>query len=102
MKPHKDMTGQKFNNLTLIKYSGRDGQNKHWYLCRCVCGKTVKRESHHLRCGEAYSCGCIKRPRGEFRELRRNRRVLVPFSHVAESVIDKFLTKYPPPGMGAA
>jgi len=52
----KDVTGQTFGFLTVIKLE-KGGKTSHW-LCRCVCGseKVVPRE--RLIGGKTKSCGC--------------------------------------------
>ena len=52
----KDITGQTFGFLTVIKLE-KGGNTSHW-LCRCVCGteKVVTRE--RLVGGRTKSCGC--------------------------------------------
>lgn len=52
MGKFQDLTGQKFNRLTAIKYLG-----KSYWLCKCDCGKLKKIRSDHL-CGGIISCGC--------------------------------------------
>lgn len=65
----KDLTGQKFSELIVIKRSesikiktetSKETQYRTMYLCRCICGKEkdIKRES--LINGWVKSCGCIK------------------------------------------
>lgn len=58
----KDLTGQKFGRLTVLK---RDKQNKGKSLaaqweCRCDCGNIVIRRSTDLLKGYSKSCGCIR------------------------------------------
>lgn len=48
----KDITGQKFNQLTAIKYLGYQ-----WWLCRCSCGKFINARGYNLRVGFTKSCG---------------------------------------------
>ena len=57
----KDLTGQKFGKLTVIK---RAENNKHGlprWECRCDCGNTTLVSGQHLREGRAKSCGCLKK-----------------------------------------
>lgn len=51
-----DLTGQKFERLTVIKYIG----NSKW-LCQCNCGKFTTPIGYNLRKGLAKSCGCLAR-----------------------------------------
>ena len=51
-----DITNQKFNRLTAIKYAG-----KGKWLCRCDCGNEITVNTAHLRSGHTKSCGCLQR-----------------------------------------
>lgn len=55
----KDLTGQKFNKLTVLAFSHFDKKKNSYWLCRCDCGneKIVRRS--HLLTGNVQSCGCI-------------------------------------------
>lgn len=55
-----DLTGQIFNRLTVIKRAGTNKKtgNALW-LCKCVCGNSVKVDSYALRHGRTKSCGCL-------------------------------------------
>jgi len=51
------MIGETFNYLTIIdiiKYN-----NKKYFICKCVCGKTAKVRCDHLKSGNIKSCGCF-------------------------------------------
>lgn len=58
-----DLTGQKFGELTVIKYLGRFEANTGYHvtkwLCLCSCGSYVIVTSRELRSGDTKSCGCI-------------------------------------------
>lgn len=51
-----DITGQKFNKLTALKYNS---QTRKW-ICQCECGNKVEVESWNLRKGHTKSCGCLR------------------------------------------
>lgn len=55
----QDLTGQKFNKLTVIKFSHFDKKKNSYWLCKCSCGneKIVRRS--HLLSGGVQSCGCV-------------------------------------------
>lgn len=58
----KDMTGRTIHRLTILSRApNRNGQA--WWLCRCVCGKTLEVFGRSLRDGDAKSCGCLSRDR---------------------------------------
>lgn len=56
-----DLTGQKFNKLTVLKFDHRDANYKSYWLCQCDCGNTCVVEGNHLKIGHTKSCGCQKR-----------------------------------------
>ena len=72
MSAKKDLTGQRFGRLLVIREAGRKNGKVAW-LCRCLgkngddCGKEVVVREDHLRNGDTQSCGCLKRERA--REL---------------------------------
>lgn len=60
----EDLTGKKFNNLTVIKFAGYDHcGNRHWrkWLCRCDCGIEKEIREYNLKKKDSVqSCGCMK------------------------------------------
>jgi hypothetical protein len=61
-----DLTGQKFNRLTVLKRdtskpSGH--QKKVYWICQCDCGNIVSVASYHLKKGSVKSCGCYRNDR---------------------------------------
>ncbi len=50
----KDLTGQKFNRLTAIKYLG----GRKW-RCKCDCGRIIDVFTNNLTRGNTKSCGCL-------------------------------------------
>ena len=61
---YEDLTGKKFNRLTVIKRVDDDfasnGHRIFKYLCRCDCGNEIITTASHLRAGHTKSCGCIR------------------------------------------
>lgn len=55
-----DLTGMKFNRLTVIKEHGRNYKDSVVWECLCECGKTTFATSSDLRNGHKKSCGCLK------------------------------------------
>ena len=55
----KDLVGQTFGELTVIKKSGHKGKNITWE-CKCNCGNLCIVSGGHLRSGHTKSCGCIR------------------------------------------
>ncbi|WP_304068190.1 AP2 domain-containing protein [Megamonas hypermegale] len=62
-----DLTGQKFNNLTVIQELG-DGR----ILCRCDCGNIKEYDKYKVKTGHTKSCGCKRIPEensGRFKRI---------------------------------
>lgn len=51
-----DLTGQKFNKLTCIRWERKN--NAIYWLCKCDCGKETWVKSSNLKSGAVKSCGC--------------------------------------------
>lgn len=61
MGKFKNLEGQKFNKLTVIKLLGKNEKGKYNYLTRCECGKEKEVIGHYLTNNETKSCGhCAK------------------------------------------
>ena len=53
----KDLTGMKFNKLTVIGIASR---NPLYWECKCDCGNTTKVRTANLKRGMVKSCGCLQ------------------------------------------
>lgn len=63
-----DLTGKKFNMLTVIKELGN---NK--VLCKCDCGSEKVINKDNVKSGKVLSCGCLLRQKGRRRlDLQKN------------------------------
>lgn len=63
-----DLTGKKFNMLTVIKELG---SNK--VLCKCDCGSEKVINKDNVKSGKVLSCGCLLRQKGRQRlDLQKN------------------------------
>lgn len=62
MPAARDLTGQTFGRWTVLRSSGRDGNRKDLWECRCSCAaQTVKVvRGQELRRGSSLSCGCLR------------------------------------------
>ena len=66
MRAKKDLTGQPFGRLIVIREYGRDKKGAVLWLCRCLgkngddCGKEVVVRGDHLKDGRTASCGCLR------------------------------------------
>jgi len=56
----KDMTGQKFGRLTVLRKNGKDKKGYYLWLCLCDCGKEVTVSGGRLRSKHTRSCGCLQ------------------------------------------
>lgn len=69
MKNIKDITGQKYGMLTVIKQAPRKDKKIKW-ICKCECGNETIVSSGDLKNGHTKSCGCLKLKHG-----KRNTRI---------------------------
>lgn len=56
----KNIIGQKFNNLTVIKRHSENKNKRAQWVCQCDCGNIHIVSGKDLRNGHIKSCGCIK------------------------------------------
>ena len=68
----KDISGQKFGKLTVIKRIGKyqsetSKSNDIIYLCKCDCGKDVSILRSNLINHTTQSCGCLGQSKGEYK-----------------------------------
>jgi len=61
MNKKYDLTGKKFERLTVLKRveNSKSGQTR--WLCKCECGNETIVWGNHLRSGHTRSCGCINK-----------------------------------------
>lgn len=55
-----DITGKKFNRLTVVEISHRHNSEIYW-KCKCDCGTFTTVSSKGIRYGKTKSCGCFHR-----------------------------------------
>ncbi len=53
----KDLTGQRFGNLVVLEFAGKQGNFAMW-KCRCDCGNEHIARGSNLLSGQIKSCGC--------------------------------------------
>lgn len=63
MPMYDDISGQKFNMLTAIKYVGVISGGAALYKCKCDCGTVKNVRAKDLKGGHAISCGCYRKAR---------------------------------------
>lgn len=59
MNQLKDLTGQKFGRLTVLKYAG-SARNRSTWECKCECGNLIIVNQMELVRGDTLSCGCLR------------------------------------------
>ena len=62
MSKFKDITGQKFGRLTVIKFLRIENHKAIW-LCKCECGNLIEVMTYLLTSGNTKSCGCLRKER---------------------------------------
>jgi len=55
-----DLSGQKFNEITITKYLGKNKYQCHRYQALCSCGKELIVEGNDVKSGRTKSCGHLK------------------------------------------
>ena len=55
-----DITGMKFNRLTVIRMAGSGHHGEKVWECICDCGNTTYATGSQLRGGRVKSCGCLQ------------------------------------------
>ncbi|SRR5712692_7924723 len=60
MGAFRDLTGQIFGRLTVLRCVGRDKHRNALWLCRCECGKEVEVVRASLVRELTQSCGCLR------------------------------------------
>lgn len=56
-----DLTGEKFNYLTVLSFTGFTKHRHTLWLCVCDCGKIKIVTGNNLRSGCTQSCGCMRK-----------------------------------------
>ena len=56
----RDLTGERFGSLVVIKLSHMNTKGSAMWECRCDCGKLYLANSYLLLKGKVKSCGCLK------------------------------------------
>lgn len=57
----KDLTGQRFGRLEVLRFYGTDEGGQARWECRCDCGNVRDFAATHLKRGSTKSCGCYQR-----------------------------------------
>ena len=85
----KDLTGQTFGRLVVLKRSASNRTNRIDWICECSCGTTVLRTQFDLTNSREPSCGCYKLERAS--ELgKAKRRPIDPGSRFGRLTVIAF------------
>lgn len=57
----QDLTGLKFNRLTVLYFSHKDKFLHPIWVCKCDCGNIISVLLSNLKSGKTKSCGCLRR-----------------------------------------
>lgn len=62
----QDLTGKKFNKLTVLREDAEHNKDKDYkkWICKCDCGCEKSVGAAHLKNGQIKSCGCLQRRKG--------------------------------------
>lgn len=58
---YKNLTGLKFNKLTVIKLKSKNKNGSYIWECKCDCGNTIYVTTSQLKSGQTKSCGCLRK-----------------------------------------
>lgn len=61
MAVFKDLTGKKFNRLTVLGLGKRNSSGQIQWKCKCNCGNIVFATTTYLKTGHTKSCGCLNK-----------------------------------------
>ena len=57
----KDLIGQRFSKLQVIKRVENKNSRMAYWLCKCDCGNETIVRGGHLTTGKIKSCGCLQK-----------------------------------------
>lgn len=61
MGKFEDLTGKKFNRLTVLCLGERNSCNQLQWKCKCECGNIILATTTYLKTGHTKSCGCYNK-----------------------------------------
>lgn len=67
-----DLTGKKFNRLTVLCLGERNSNNQIQWKCKCDCGNIVLATTTYLKTGHTKSCGCLAREKASNNLKKQN------------------------------
>ncbi|MBP1971581.1 hypothetical protein J2Z83_003732 [Virgibacillus natechei] len=85
MSRTKDLTGMKFNRLTVVNFSHSNKFKKKVWDCVCDCGNHAQAVSSQLTNGYTKSCGCLQKEKA-----RKSIRNIIPKENFIDLAGEKF------------
>lgn len=67
MGKFEDLTGKKFNRLTVLELAERNSSGQIQWKCRCNCGNIIFATTTYLKSGHTKSCGCLNKEKASKR-----------------------------------
>ena len=71
MPVFEDLTGQRFERLSVIKRVADSKWKDVMYFCKCECGGDIVTRGSNLRNGSSQSCGCLNKE-NQLLQAKRN------------------------------
>lgn len=59
----EDLTGQRFNQWTVLKFSHKNSSRNSYWICQCDCGKIRPVMGSSLKNNRTSNCGCVNASR---------------------------------------
>lgn len=88
-----DLTGKKFNKLTVLERVDNKTGNRYKWKCLCDCGNTTFVYPKNLKSGHTKSCGCLQKESTseplEMAKIKYKEKYLVEGTNVAKINQDK-------------
>ena len=79
MAVFKDLTGKKFNRLTVLGLGKRNSSGQIQWKCKCNCGNIVFATTTYLKTGHTKSYGCLNKENASLVFLKKYIGELTPF-----------------------
>ena len=77
----EDITGQKFNKLTAVRFSQLNKHQQSVWLFKCDCGGKIITNVNSVKKGVPASCGCLRKE-----TIKKNKEIL----RIAKKVSDEW------------
>lgn len=83
-----DISGKKYNHLTVLYHDvERSTNKKHFWICKCDCGKIKSIEGARLKNGETKACGCLRGGVPKYKTV--NKKLYKKWSHMKDRCYSK-------------